>query len=135
MGDLPSTVRVEPFLPLGEILPTCDLVVSHGGSGTVIASLAFGVPQLVLAMGADQPDNADRCRDLDVGLALDPLSARPADIAEAATTVLRDPGYRNAAQRIAGEARSLPGSDHAADLLEAMAEHVPPIQKGSRQQG
>lgn len=61
LGDLPATVRVEPFLPLGEILPACDLVVSHGGSGTVVASLAFGVPQLVLAMGADQPDNADRC--------------------------------------------------------------------------
>lgn len=133
LGDLPATVRVEPFLPLGEILPACDLVVSHGGSGTVIASLAFGVPQLVLAMGADQPDNADRCRDLNVGLALDPLSVSPADIAGATTTVLRDPRYRGAAERMADEAHLLPGGDHAADLLEAIAEHAPPTPNDSRQ--
>lgn len=133
LGDLPATVRVEPFLPLGQILPACDLVVSHGGSGTVIASLAVAVPQLVLAMGADQPDNADRCRDLEVGLALDPLSASPADIAEAATTVLRDPSYRSAAQRIADEARSLPGSDHAAALLETTAEHTSRTPEDDRQ--
>ena len=37
-------------------------VVSHGGSGSVLGSLAHGLPQVLIPMGADQPLNADALR-------------------------------------------------------------------------
>jgi UDP:flavonoid glycosyltransferase YjiC (YdhE family) len=121
LGPQPSKVRVKRFLPPSEALADSDLVVSHGGSGTVISSLALGLPQVLFAMGADQPDNADRCRHLGVGIGLDPLTASPADIADATATVLQAPQYRSAAQVIADQARLLPDAEHAASLLESVA--------------
>jgi UDP:flavonoid glycosyltransferase YjiC (YdhE family) len=127
LGRQPPSVRVQRYLPQGEALAASDLVVSHGGSGTVVSSLALGRPQVLLPMGADQPDNADRCRELGVGLDLDPLTTSPDDIADAVGLVLSDPGYRTAAHRMSDEARLLPDADHAASLLEAIGRSGEPI--------
>ena len=127
LGKQPPNVRIAPFLPLNETVSRSDLVVSHGGSGTVIAALALGVPQLIFPMGADQPDNADRCQVLNVGLTLDAVTAKPAEIADSAMNVLRDFTYRMACQQIAEEASSLPTTDHAVSLLEALGRNAFPI--------
>jgi len=49
------------------LLPRCAAAVHHGGSGTVHASLAAGVPTLVCSVFADQPFWGRRCRALGVG--------------------------------------------------------------------
>ena len=46
LGPQPSHVRVERFLPQGDVLPGVDLVVSHGGSGSLMAALSHGLPSL-----------------------------------------------------------------------------------------
>jgi UDP:flavonoid glycosyltransferase YjiC (YdhE family) len=127
LGDQPASVRIEPFLPLGEVLARSDVVVSHGGSGTVISSLAFGIPQVLLPMGADQPNNADRCDELGVAVILDALTSTPGEIAQATATVLREPAYRTNAERLRAEAASLPDARHAASLLEQLASTRTPI--------
>ena len=55
LGAQPAHVRAERFVPQSEELPHCDLVISHGGSGSVLGALAHGLPQLLLPLGADQP--------------------------------------------------------------------------------
>ena len=44
----------------------------HGGIGTCAQGLAAGIPQLVMPMGFDQPDNAARLVTLGVGSWLAP---------------------------------------------------------------
>ncbi len=126
LGKQPPSVRIEPYLPLHDILAVSDLVVSHGGSGTVVSALAMGRPQLLLSMGADQPDNADRCRELGIGVDLDPFASSSVDIAVAAAAALQKPEYRCAARCIADEARALPDADQAVSLLEALARTASP---------
>ena len=119
-ADLPAAaprVRVEQFVPQDEVLPGAGAVVCHGGSGTLVAALALGVPVVVLPMGADQPDNADRVAELGVGIVLDPLTATPADIAAATTTVLDDGRYRAAASALAREAAAQPPLAEVEELL------------------
>ena len=58
LGPQPAHVRIERFVPQAEILPRCDAVVSHGGSGSVLGALAHGIPLVLLPIGADQPLNA-----------------------------------------------------------------------------
>ena len=70
-------MQIERYLPHSAVLPRCDVVVSHGGSGTVIGALAAGLPSVVLPMGADQPLNAARCEALGVGVALDAVRVTP----------------------------------------------------------
>lgn len=56
----PPNVTLTEFAPHGSVLPDVDLVVTHGGHGTVVRALAAGVPVLVVPIGRDQPDNAAR---------------------------------------------------------------------------
>ena len=120
LGPQPPHVRVERFVPVAEVLPRCAAVVSHGGSGTVVAALAAGVPCVLLPMGADQPLNADRCVALGAGRALDAVTATPADVRAALLAVLQDPSYRVAAERLRAEVAALPGPERAADELERL---------------
>lgn len=56
----PPNVTVRSFVPQADVLPHADLLVCHGGSGTVVAGLAAGVPKVITPLFADQPGNA-RC--------------------------------------------------------------------------
>lgn len=121
LGSQPPHVRVERHVPLEEVLPRCAAVVSHGGSGTVVAALAAGVPCVVLPLGADQPLNADRCVELGVGRALDAVTATPAEVRDAVAGVLQDESCREAAERLRAQAAALPGPERAAEELERLA--------------
>jgi UDP:flavonoid glycosyltransferase YjiC (YdhE family) len=121
LGPQPANVRVERYLPQSEVLPRCRAVVSHGGSGSVLAALAHGLPSVLLPMGADQSQNAARCEQLGVARVLDAVRATPETVREAVADVLADPSYRSAAERIADEIAALPGPEAAVPLLEASA--------------
>ena len=73
-------MHVRRFIPQSLLLPHCDLVVSHAGSGSVIGALTHGLPMVLLPMGADQPLNAARAEALGVAQVLDALGRRPATI-------------------------------------------------------
>jgi UDP:flavonoid glycosyltransferase YjiC (YdhE family) len=126
-GPRPDNVRIELYIPQASILPYCSAVVSHGGSGSVIGALARGLPMVVIPMGADQPLNAARCEALGVGRALDAVAATPADVRDAVASVLEDPAYRRAAERIRDECVALPGAAHAVALLERLAAERRPL--------
>lgn len=118
VGPQPENVRVERYIPQSALLPHCDLVINHGGSGSVIGSLAYGLPMVVLPMGADQPLNAARCEQLGVGIVLDAVAATSHSIGEAVTAALDDRRYRIAAERIRDEIAALPGPEAAVPPLE-----------------
>ncbi|RJQ83502.1 glycosyltransferase [Amycolatopsis panacis] len=119
-GPQPANVRVARFVPQAELLPRLDLVVSHGGSGGVLGTLAHGLPSLLLPMGADQPGNALRGRALGTARVLDPETATPTEIREAAEDLLTDPAWRAAVQRLRAEINALPGAEDTVPLLEAL---------------
>jgi UDP:flavonoid glycosyltransferase YjiC (YdhE family) len=78
--------------------------------------LSLGVPVVVLPMGADQPDNADRCEELGVGIVLNALTAEPETISTAVRAVTTEPRYHDAAAALAAEAASQPSIDELDEL-------------------
>jgi MGT family glycosyltransferase len=120
LGPQSGHVHVEQWLPQWLLLPHTDLVVSHGGSGTVTASLAYGLPQLVVPMGADQLHNAARVGELGIGRTLPAVRATPAQIRDAAAAVLADPDTRAAADRMRREYAALPDAASTVPLLERL---------------
>jgi UDP:flavonoid glycosyltransferase YjiC (YdhE family) len=120
LGPQPGNVRIERYVPQATLLPQCDLVVSHGGSGSVASALAHGLPMVLIPLGADQPLNAARCETLGVARVLDAGTATPSMARAAAARVLEDPTCRRNAERIADEIAALPGSEHAILLLERL---------------
>ncbi|WP_448073088.1 glycosyltransferase [Georgenia yuyongxinii] len=121
VGPQPDHVRVEGYVDQAAVVPRASVVVTHGGSGTVTAALAAGVPLVVLPMGADQPHNAARCAALGVGVVLDPVTVTPAQVRDAVGAVLTDPAYRRRARTIAVEAAALPGPARAVGWVEDLA--------------
>jgi len=121
LGPQPEHVHVERFLPQADVLPRCELVVFHGGSGTLTGALAHGLPMVILAMGADQPANAKRCQALGLGISLDPVRVTPNAVREGAASVLADPAYRRAAQRLQRDIAAQPAPMTAVGLLERLA--------------
>jgi UDP:flavonoid glycosyltransferase YjiC (YdhE family) len=121
LGPQPDNVHIERYIPQSLILPHCDLVISHGGSGTMLASLAQGLPLVLLPQSlnlTDQSWNGERCVARGVGLMLTPEHATPEAIRAAVRTVLADSAYQRNAQEVAAEIATLPGLDHAVELLE-----------------
>lgn len=56
-GSLPDHIIVTRYVPQTVLLPRCALVVSHAGSGTFLATLDHGLPQLCPPQAADQFGN------------------------------------------------------------------------------
>jgi UDP:flavonoid glycosyltransferase YjiC (YdhE family) len=121
LGPVPGHVHVEPFVDQDRVLPHVSLVVSHAGSGTVLGSLAHGLPMVLIPMGADQPWNGDRCLALGVGRVLDPVIASSDDIAAAVRDALGDPAMRAAAARLRQAMAALPPPADAVRAVEALA--------------
>ena len=59
LGPLPAGVHAERFVDQAAVIAAVDVVVHHGGTGTALAALATGRPQLLLPQGADHFVNAD----------------------------------------------------------------------------
>ena len=107
--DAPANVTVVERAPHSEVLRHASAVVTHAGHGTVIKSLAAGVPVVALPLGRDQLDNAARVVHHGAGLRLKPKASRDA-IAAAVRRVLDEPSFRGRRRRLAGGDRGRDGS-------------------------
>jgi MGT family glycosyltransferase len=120
-ADLPAPpgVEVVSSAPHSQLLEEAVAVVTHCGHGITIKALAAGVPLVCLPMGRDQLDIAARVVHRGAGVRLD-ASAEPDDIAQATTRVMDEPGYREAAERIAAVIAEETATDQAAREIEAL---------------
>ena len=66
-ANLPAGIVHFPYVPFSQLLPQAAALVHHGGIGSTAQALAAGIPQLIMAMAYDQPDNAQRVARLGVG--------------------------------------------------------------------
>jgi MGT family glycosyltransferase len=120
LGPVPANVTVVPSAPHAEVLRHAAAVVTHAGHGTIIKSMAAGVPVVALPMGRDQPDNAVRAAAAGAGVVLKP-KAKVAAIRAAVSDILATPSYATAARRLATAIAAESTHDRALAELEALA--------------
>jgi MGT family glycosyltransferase len=118
----PANVTVVERAPHSQVLRHASAVVTHAGHGTVIKSLAAGVPVVAIPLGRDQLDNAARVAHHGAGLRLKPKASSEA-ITRAVRRVLDEPSYRANAERLAAAIASETSQDLAANELEELAKH------------
>jgi UDP:flavonoid glycosyltransferase YjiC (YdhE family) len=119
--DLPSTIVARKYAPLSRVLPRAAALIHHGGIGTAAQAFAAGVPQLVMPMAFDQPDNAVRARRLGVARLVLPKRFTSDAVAAALRALLDDPAVAAAAARRRDELRGGDGIALACDALERSA--------------
>jgi MGT family glycosyltransferase len=117
----PPNVTVVERAPHREVLRHAAAVVTHAGHGTVIKSLAAGVPVVAMPLGRDQLDNAARVVHHGAGLRLKPKASTDA-IARAVRRVIDEPSFRANAGRLADAIAVETSEDRAAMELEGLAE-------------
>lgn len=114
-------ISIVPAAPHAQLLPHAAAVVTHGGHGTVIKTLAAGRPLLVLPLGRDQPDNAARVAWHGAGIQLR-STASPHEISNALARLIRDPGYTTAARAIGARIRADTDHRRITSEIDAIAE-------------
>jgi UDP:flavonoid glycosyltransferase YjiC (YdhE family) len=120
-GPQPANVVLERYIPQTLLLPACDVVASHAGSGTVLAALALGIPQLCMPQGADQFLNAASVARVGAGLAIPPAEVDATSVGNAVRRLLHEPEFRRNAGLVADEIAAMPSPEDVAGVLETLA--------------
>lgn len=118
-GSVTGATLSAPWADLLACMPQIDLVVTHGGQGTVHEALAHGVPVLCAPMRFDQPAVASRVEALGVGRRVSLDHATVEVIGREAGALLMGASGERAralAAELAVELRG--GAARAADLIE-----------------
>ena len=120
LGPQPDEVTAYQFVAQHEVLSACSAVVCHGGSGTVLDAISYGLPLVLLPLGADQPLNAQRCEALGCGVVLQADQVGMEEITCAVEEVLAQPSYRAASTRLRAGLAQLPAPDDVIRVLERL---------------
>jgi UDP:flavonoid glycosyltransferase YjiC (YdhE family) len=127
----PANVDVVGSAPHNAVLPRARITVAHGGHGTVIKSLAAGVPVLCVPLGRDQKDNGARVVDAGAGLTLSP-GASTATICRTMRRLLDEPSFAEAARRMRDAIAAERAGDPLLRELEALADGGMPCEQSLR---
>jgi len=112
-----------------DLMRRASLVLTHGGHGTFMRALSYGLPMIVVpGLGGDQPVNAAAAAQWGIGAAL-PADADAAMMRQAVERILGDGVFRAKAAAIAPLLQGVDGAANAADEIEAMLAR--PLRKAS----
>jgi UDP:flavonoid glycosyltransferase YjiC (YdhE family) len=122
-GFLPhrANIRLVSFVPMARLMPVSDLVVSHGGSGTMLAALEAGRPMVILPMAADQPANAAACLAAGAALVVEREAWTAPAIRAAVVGALADRTLAAGAERLRSEIQAMPPPEEVLPQLIALA--------------
>ena len=120
LGPQPPNVHVTDFIPHSQLMDRCDLVICHGGAGSMLDALAAGVPLLLLPQGADQFYNASRVVAAGAGRCLRRADLAPDGVAREVKLLIDDHSYRDAAGAIAAEIAAMPSASAALPVLGSL---------------
>jgi UDP:flavonoid glycosyltransferase YjiC (YdhE family) len=114
---VPDNALIETYIPQSAVLGSVDVVVSHGGAGTTLGAIEFGLPHVVVPQQAmSQLRNAERIEALGIGVRVEAKSG-PDAIRAALQQTLDIPAYAQKAVELRESLDSLPGPDQIVDDL------------------
>ena len=118
--ELADNMVGEEFLPQTSVLPHVDAVITHGGNNTTTECMWFGKPMVVLPIFWDQHDNAQRVDETGYGVRLRTYDRAGGELAAALDRMLSDEQLRARCAAAGERLRLQPGTERAADLIEAL---------------
>jgi UDP:flavonoid glycosyltransferase YjiC (YdhE family) len=115
-----SNTVVRQFIPQGALLGRCRLVISHGGVGSILGPLHYGVPLIVVPLGADQLENADRLAAANVAHVIQLADLTSRAVGEAAAATLNDEMMLANALALRDEIALMPTPNGLVPTLESL---------------
>jgi UDP:flavonoid glycosyltransferase YjiC (YdhE family) len=119
--DVPANARLVDWLSYARTMPLCDVVVCHGGHGTVARALASGCTVVVVPAAGDMNESAARIDWAGVGVRVPRRLCAPGPVRLAVERALAEPRLRERARELATWSREHDPAAHAAELIEDLA--------------
>lgn len=119
--DVPGNARLVEWVSYSRTMPLCDAVVCHAGHGTLVRSLAGGVPVVACPAAGDMAENAARVAWAGAGVSLPRRLVTARGIRLAVRRVLGDPSYSARARELRAWSEVNDGAAGAAAEVEALA--------------
>jgi UDP:flavonoid glycosyltransferase YjiC (YdhE family) len=132
VDSLAENVMLKPHMPLSDLLPIADLVVTNGNSPSVMATLSAGIPLVVVPSIFDQNDVAWLVQDLKLGLRVSARKGTPAQLRTAVQRVLRGRSFRRRAKEFSALIGRCGGAARGAELVEVLAAQKAALRVHSR---
>jgi UDP:flavonoid glycosyltransferase YjiC (YdhE family) len=124
---LPPSVTHFGFVPLSQILPRAAALIHHGGIGTTAQGLANGVPQLIMPLSHDQPDNAARVQRLGVGDSLKLKRFTGPNVDRKLRPLLESEAVRRSCRDVTSRFVGVDAIAQTCDLLEGLVSSPSPL--------
>jgi UDP:flavonoid glycosyltransferase YjiC (YdhE family) len=117
---LPSgpSVQLVDWLPYSRTIPQADLVICHGGHGTLAHALAGGAPVVTVPAAGDMSENGTRAQWAGAGLSLPRRFLSPRTLRLMVERVLGEPAFGARARELAAWSAAHNGPATAASLVE-----------------
>ena len=117
LAPFPPNFTALSFVPARAVLGGAVAVVCHGGAGTMLGALRYGLPLVCWPQGADQFHNSQACEAAGAGVTV----SGPSELLQALRGVLDDDGYRSRAKQLQEELLAMPSAEECARVLEGLA--------------
>jgi UDP:flavonoid glycosyltransferase YjiC (YdhE family) len=119
--ELPPNVTLVEWVSYAQTMSHCDVVINHGGHGTLARVLASGAVPVVVPAGGDQAENAARVAWAGAGVRVAPRLASPRAIRGATERALLEPSLRSIARQFENWYANHDAGARATELLEQLA--------------
>lgn len=119
-AELPEGVRHFSFVPFSQLQPRAAAFVHHGGIGSCGQGLAAGLPQLIMPMAYDQPDNAERLKRLGVAREISPKRFKGPAVARALDQLSSDGSVHQRCHHYAQQCNGVATLSKCCELLEGL---------------
>ena len=114
--DLPENIQVHESVDQMAVLSIADAFITHCGMNSASEGLYFGVPLVLFPQTPEQDAVARRTEELGAGVRLKSISEE--DVLDALTSVISEPQYKQAADRVADSFKACGGIAEAVEFLE-----------------
>ena len=139
---LPANIKICDWVPADRVIPASDLVVFHGGYGTMMETVAAGKSSIVIPFHSEQESNGRRLEQLGCGrvmkLSKEPYSClkireswgeysyvtqnhyelEASEVLDAVDTMMTDHCYADAAKSLQGKVKSYGGARQTIALIK-----------------
>ena len=124
LNKVPDNFFVVDYAPGSKIMEKSDIVICHGGNGTIYQAMSKGVSIIGIPTMHDQEFNLDRVVDLGIGIHLSELKFKPTHLVEAVEKILSEKSYKENAQRYKIILGGYNGPGTGAHLIDAYLKNI-----------
>lgn len=122
--SLPNNVElINSKLSHDIYMPQVDVVITHGGCGTLQKALYYGKPMVIIPLAADQEFLAKRCVDMQVAVTISKDDITTNKIKENVEAIFYEPVFKNNAEIYADKLTKENASSDACSHIERLLNH------------